>query len=123
MRRSDADKPVAGRPAVPDQWTKFLLDRPVRGKVTELISKKEAWLDKGSAEGLLERMILTSQQHAWSGGRFVIAPEHMPRSLLNDLWFAQVQIEAVETNRCRIKCRFQDNELAVGQTVSSRLYE
>jgi hypothetical protein len=76
----------------------------VRGKITDLISKQEAWLDKGDADGLLEGMILTAQQHG-------------------KLMFSQVQIEAVERNRCRIKCRWKDSELAVGQAVSSRFHE
>jgi len=103
LRRSDGDKPVSGKPAVPEQWTKFFLDKPVRGKVTELVGKQEAWLDKGSADGLLAGMILTAQPHG-------------------KLMFDQVQVEAVEKDRCRIKCRWRDGELAVGQTVSSRFH-
>ena len=104
LRRGDADKPILGKPAVPEQWTKFLLDKPVRGMITELIGKQEAWLNKGSAEGLLVGMILTAQGQG-------------------NLMFAQVQVEAVEKDRCRIKCRWPDVELTVGQTVSSRFHE
>ena len=60
LRRNDADKSVSGKPAVPELWTKFFLDKPVRGKITELIGKQEAWVDKGSADGLLAGMILTA---------------------------------------------------------------
>jgi len=77
LRRGDADKAVSGKPAVPAQWTKFFLEQPVRGKITELVGRQGAWLDKGSADGLLEGMILTAQQHG-------------------DLMFAQVRVEAVE---------------------------
>jgi hypothetical protein len=63
IRRGDAEKKVSGRPVVPKQWNKFFLDQPVRGKITKLISSKEAWLDKGAADGLLQGMILTAQQH------------------------------------------------------------
>ena len=104
LRRNDADKPVSGKPAVPKQWSHFFLERPVRGKIRELIGKQEAWLDKGNADGLLPGMILTAQEHG-------------------KLMFAQVQVESVETNRCRIKCRWKDSALAVGQTVSSRFHE
>jgi hypothetical protein len=104
MRRSDADKPIAGKPSVPEQWNKFFLEQPVRGKITELIGKQEGWLKKGSAAGLLEGMILTAQRHG-------------------KLMFAQVRVEAVEKDRCRIKCLWQGSELAVGQTVSSRFHE
>lgn len=104
LRRGDADKPVSGKPAIPKQWTRFFLDKPVRGKITELVGKQEAWLDKGSADGLLVGMILTAQQH-------------------DNLMFSQVQVEAVEKDRSRIKCRWQDSELAVGQKVSSRFHE
>ena len=104
IRRSDADKPVAGRPAVPEQWNKFILNKPVHGRITELIGTQEAWLNKGDADGLLEGMILTAQQHG-------------------KLMFAQVRVEAVEKGRCRIKCQWEDSQLAVGQTVSSRSHE
>jgi hypothetical protein len=80
------------------------LDKPVRGKITELVGKQEAWLDKGSADGLLAGMILTAQQHG-------------------HLMFAQVQVEAVEKDGCRIKCCWKDSQLAVGQTVSSRFHD
>jgi len=103
LRRKDGDKPVSGKPSVSEQWTRFLLDRPVRGKITQLIGKQEAWIDKGSADGLLAGMILTAQGHG-------------------TLMFAQVQVEAVEKDRCRIKCRWTDSTLAVGQTVSSRFH-
>lgn len=104
LRRGDAEKTVLGRPAVPEQWTRFFLEQPVRGKITKLVGKQEAWLDKGSVDGLLEGMVLTAQQY-------------------RDLMFAQVRVEAVEKGRCRIKCQWRDSELAVGQTVSSRFHE
>lgn len=104
IRGSDADKPVAGKPEVPEQWNKFFLNQPVHGRITELIGTQEAWLDKGAADGLLEGMILTAQQHG-------------------NPMFAQVRVEAVEKGRCRIKCQWKDSELAVGQTVSSRFHE
>jgi hypothetical protein len=100
LRLTDVDKAAPGKPAVPEQWTKYFLDQPVLGKITELVGKQEAWLDKGSADGLLPGMILKARQYG-------------------ALMFAQVQVEAVENNRCRIKCRWKDSELAVGQTVSS----
>ena len=101
MRGNDFNKPVTGTPAVPEPWTKFVLEQPVRGKITELIGKQEAWLDKGGADGLREGMTLTAQRHG-------------------KLMFAQVQVEAVEKGRCRIKCLWKGSELAVGQAVSSR---
>lgn len=104
LRRNDADKPVSGKPAIPERWTKYILDKPVHGKITELVGKHEAWLDKGSADNLLPGMILTAREHS-------------------KLMFAQVQVEAVEKHRCRIKCRWKDSELAVGQTVSSRFHD
>jgi len=104
IRRSDADKPVVGKPAVPEQWSEFFLNQPVHGKITELIGTQEAWLNKGATDGLLEGMILTAKQHG-------------------KLMFAQVRVETVEKNRCRIKCQWKDSVLAVGQTVSSRFHE
>jgi hypothetical protein len=58
VRRGDADKSVAGKPAVPDQWNKFFLNQPVRGKITELTGKQEAWLDKGTNRLLNKRSFL-----------------------------------------------------------------
>ena len=76
LRRTDTDKPVAGKPDVPEQWTKFFLDRPVRGKLTELIGKQEAWLDKGSADALLAGMILTDGAHQYDRS----VAQHAPSS-------------------------------------------
>jgi len=104
LRRNDMNKPVTGTPAVPEPWTKFVLEQPVRGRITELIGKQEAWLDKGGADGLWEGMILTAQRHG-------------------KLMFAQVQVDAVEKDRCLIKCLLKGSELAVGQTVSSRFHK
>jgi len=104
LRGKDAEKPVSGKPGVPEQWKKFFLSQPVRGRITELIGKQEAWLDKGAGDGLLAGMILTAQQHG-------------------KIMFSQVRVEAVEKGRCRVQCRWKDSELAVGQTVSSRFFE
>lgn len=104
LRIGDADKGVSGKPAVPKQWTKFFLEQPVQGKITELVGKQEAWLDKGAADGLIKGMILTAKQHG-------------------ELMFGDVRVEAVEKGRCRIKCQWEDGELAIGQTVTSRFYK
>lgn len=104
LRRNDWDKPVTGRPAVPAQWAKFFLSKPLRGKITELIGKQEAWLDVGAEDGILQGMILTARNHG-------------------ELMFSQVRVEAAEKGRCRIKCQWRDSQLAVGQTVSSRFNE
>jgi hypothetical protein len=104
LRRNDWDKPVAGKPAVPEPWSKYLLSRPVRGKITRLIGRQEAWLDVGADAGILEGMILVAQDHG-------------------KLMFSAVRVEAVEKARCRIKCEWRDSKLVVGQTVSSRFHE
>jgi len=104
LRRNDWDKPVVGKPDVPEQWTSFLLSRPVRGKITELVGKQEAWLDVGADDGILQGMILTARSH----GKLI---------------FSQVRVETVEKGQCRIKCQWSDSQLAVGQTVSSRFHE
>ena len=104
LREKDADKPVAGRPAVPEPWKRFLLAKPVRGKITELVGAQEAWMDQGAASGLLEGMILTAQQRG-------------------DVGFSQVRVVAVEQGRSRIKCEWKDSKLGFGQTVTSRFHE
>ena len=104
LRQDAANKVMTGKPAVPKEWQAYLLDRPVRGKITQLIGKQEAWLDKGSDDGLLVGMILMAQRH-------------------NKLMFARVQIEAVEKGRCRIKCCWDDSQLALEQKVTTRFID
>ena len=102
LRRNDWEKPVTGKPVVPEPWAKYVLSQPVRGKITQLLDKQEAWFDMGAEAGLLEGMILVAQEN----GKFRC--------------FAQVRIEAVEKDRCRIKSVWKDLELQAGQAVSSR---
>ena len=90
-------------PDVPAQPEKFFLSKPASGKITELIGKQEAWLEVGVEAGILQGMILTARQ-------------------LDDVMFSQVRVEEVEKARCRITCQWGDNKLAVGQTVSTRMY-
>jgi hypothetical protein len=104
LRRNDWNKPVAGLPAVPEPWTKYLLSKPVSGNITELIGKQEAWLNRGADQGLLPGMILTAQGYG-------------------TLMSSRVKIEAVERTRCRIRCEWGDSKIALGQTVSSRSHE
>lgn len=104
LREKDADKPVAGRPAVPEPWKRFLLAKPVRGMITELVGAQEAWMNQGAASGLLEGMILTAQRHG-------------------DVGFSQVRVVAVEKDRCRIRCEWKDSKLGFGQTVTTRFHE
>lgn len=104
LRRKDVAKPAPGRPAVPEQWTRYLLEKPVHAKITELVGERQAWIDKGSGDGLLTGMILEAQEH----------DGHM---------LARVEVEAVERDRCRVMCRWDHSVLVVGQTVSSRLEE
>jgi len=104
LRGKDWEKPVAGKPAVPEQWTKFFLSRPVKGKITELVVKQEAWVDVGADDGILPGMILTAKD---------------PRKRI----FSQVRVETVEKRRCRIKCQWSYCQLGVGWTVSSRFRE
>jgi len=101
LRQNDWDKPVSGLPAVPEPWEKYFLGKPVTAKITELIGRQEAWLALGTENGILQGMILTARDHG-------------------KLMFSQVKVEAVEKNRCRIKCEWKDSELEVGQTVPSR---
>lgn len=104
LRQNDWSRPVTGLPTVPEPWRRYFLAKPVSGKITELIGKQEAWFDRGSAQGLLKGMILTAKD------------SHKPG-------FAQVKIEEVEKNRCRVKCEYKGDRLKVGQTVSSRFYD
>ncbi|HWY74315.1 MAG TPA: hypothetical protein VN281_01795 [Verrucomicrobiae bacterium] len=104
MRQGDWEKVAAGRAVVPEHWTEYLLDNPVRGKITKLVNKHEAWLDQGAEQGLLPGMILTAQTYG-------------------KLMFSQVRVESVEKTRCLIKCQWEENRLAVSQVVSSLFYE
>jgi len=104
LRQKDWDLAVTGRPAVAEPWTKFFLSQPVKGEIAQLINEQEAWLNRGMNDGLLEGMILTARAHG-------------------EVTFSQVRVEAVEKERCRIKCEWKDSRLAAGQTVSSRFSE
>lgn len=104
LRQNDWTKQATGSPVVPERWTKFLLGKPATGKITQLINKREAWLDVGAKEGILEGMLLIARDHG-------------------KLMFSKVRVKTVEKDRCRIKCEWKDSELAVGQTVSSLFHE
>lgn len=100
LREKDWEKSVKGGPRVPSEWTKFLLASPVRGTITQVVGKQEAWIDAGSENGLIEGMVLTAQDHG-------------------KIMFSQVRVESVQKNNSRIKCEWADSELEVGQKVSS----
>lgn len=104
LRQNDWEKAVTGKPEVPKHWTNYFLSQPVRGKITELIGKAEAWVNVGADAGLLEGMVLTAQTQG-------------------ELMFSQVRVEVVEKSRCRVKCKWQDSELVLGQTVSSVFFD
>jgi len=107
LRRDDWTKAVVGRPTVPTQWTRYLLNKPVTGRITELITKQEAWLDLGAEHGILKDMVLNAKT-----------------SMFN-IKYLPVKVESVEKGRCRIRCEYMDMgyELAVGEIVSSRFHE
>ena len=105
LRRNDSAKAVAGRPTVPKQWTRYLLDKPITGKITELITKHEAWLDLGAEHGILQGMVLNAKTN-------IVNRKYLP-----------VKVEWVEKSRCRIQCEWMDFDLAIGQTVSSGFHE
>ena len=107
LRRNDWAKAVVGRPAVPTQWTRYLLDKPVTGKITELITKQEAWLDLGAEHGILEGMVLNA------------------KTRMVNIKYLPVKVESVEKGRCRIRCEWMDMgfELVVGEIVTSGFHE
>ncbi len=106
LRKSDCDQPTSGKPSLPGEWSKYVLDRPVSGKVSELVSKQEAWIDVGSELGLMVGMELRVHTFGFSGS-------------------GTAHVKAVEPGRCLIEraatspgCR-----LTVGQRVTSRFDE
>ena len=100
LRDDDWKSTVAGLPTVHEPWNKYLLSKPVSGKITELIERQEAWVDLGTDHGILQGMMLHAQvRHPW------MSPD--------------VTVEAVEKNRCRIKHE-KYHVLEVGQGFSSR---
>jgi hypothetical protein len=105
LRGNDWAKAVAGRPIVPWQWTRYLLDKPVTGKITELITKQEAWLDLGAEHGILQGMVLNA------------------KTTMVNIKYIPVKVGSVEKSRCRIRCEWMDFELVVGQAVSSGFHE
>jgi hypothetical protein len=94
---------VSGLPNVPVNWKPYLLAKPVNGKITQLITKEEAWLNLGSKDGILAEMEM-----------FALEFEKTSPSC--------VKIISVEKNRCRIRSEWDDSELAVGQEVTSHYF-
>ncbi len=99
LREDDEHLKVDGKPTVPEGYRKYLLDSPVHSEVIELVSDQEAWINKGSAEGLLIGMELIAFEHP--------------------LRFPVVVIE-VEQERSRVQCVWKDSKFREGQLVSSR---
>lgn len=104
LRTNDWEKPVTGTPQVPEAFSKYLLDKPVKGKISELLNEREAWVNLGSERGILPGMTLTARDQ---GAGF----------------FTQLRVDAVEASRCRVTCKYRDPKLAVNQAVSSRFHD
>jgi hypothetical protein len=52
MRENDWMIPVSGRPELPAHLAKYLLEKPLTGKVTEVIDQSSAWINLGREHGL-----------------------------------------------------------------------
>ena len=103
LRRTEWDKPVTGKPHVPEAFSNYLLKMPLKGKIVELVSPREAWVDLGSDQGILPGMTLTARSSDYHT-------------------FAQVRVEAIEPKRCRVVSKYGD-KLATGLQVCSRFHD
>ena len=104
LRQNDWEKTVTDAPAVPAVFEKFILEKPVHGKVTKRIGTYEAWANIGAKEGLFPGMTLTAED-------------------ADKMLYAAVRVVAVEPDHCRIKSEVQrdkSDRLVIGESVFSR---
>jgi hypothetical protein len=71
FREGDSGRQAAGRPAVPDAWRAFLLEKPVCGHVLRVLDGNKAELDLGSNVGLRVGLVLHARVRL--GERFEVS--------------------------------------------------
>jgi hypothetical protein len=98
----DWEKPVTGDPQLPKEFMKILDPKPVRGKITDLNGKQEAWVDLG-ADAKME-----------TGKKLYVRGEGM-------FSLTTLEIVQVEKNKSRVKLEVQTDRVRVGDPVSSSL--
>lgn len=98
MRTDDWKKKAEGAPGLPQEWTRFLLKAPIRGELQELQAERRAMLNLGSRDGVFKGMILTGRDGST---------------------FCQVEVVAVEDDRCTVTPRYKDDALTKGMKVTS----
>jgi hypothetical protein len=58
LRRGDEKKPAPGLPELPERWQRYLLTKPIKGKIVEVLGTRTARLDLGSKDGVWQGMEL-----------------------------------------------------------------
>jgi hypothetical protein len=53
LRYGDWQKPVSGRPELPPEYAKSSKQKPLKGKVVEVIDHSSGWIDLGAEHGLV----------------------------------------------------------------------
>ena len=104
LKDNEWDKTVSGLPRVPQGFKSYLLPKSVEGRIIEILESGEAIIDIGSGDGLKPGMILTALDKG-------------------DVMFSQVEVVSVGDNQSKIKRRWKDSKLLVGQKVMSKLFD
>jgi len=99
-----------GLPALPAQWGPFLLKRPLRGQVTDVLKDGRATIDLGSREGLRESMELLVEEEPHGDG---------PAAGRN---YGLAKVVAVEAYRCTAEVKHPGlfHGFRKGQRASSK---
>jgi hypothetical protein len=111
IRVGDEHKPVSCAPALPGEWSSFLLPEPVKGSILKMIGPYEAEVNLGTKNGLKKGMVL----YAWGAKDTDFTSVRVTRTTLDSCTVACDSIETIPKNDRKMFCY-----MAQGQTVTSR---
>ena len=108
LQDGDWHVPISGRPALPEEWLAFLLKKPVRGRVSELVGDKQVKITLGYNDGIREGMILTV------------------RGTDEDFFSCQLRVIDVDETESQAEYEYygiDETPAQIGHLVSSRLFD
>ena len=104
LREKDLGDPPEGRPQLPSQWRKYILDAPVRGHVVQLVDSRKGLINVGSRSGLLPGMILYANDTGSMSSGMVI-------------------IRSVVENSSLVEYLYEKKRLVVGQGITTAFFD
>lgn len=133
LRKGDDEKPVHGRPDLPEDLRKLLLDQPIAGRVVAVLDTETrfdhdsefGWrttkveIDIGRDDGVWEGMELYSQpgNYVGSGYEIVRADAHKSSAVMHDM--VEKGEPGLEPGLC-VSTRPEQQTCPVGQTAALR---